>query len=344
MAPPWPSQRRAGTSERHSALARMRDRRAGRASPDADEEGWPPPRPPVRMKGSGGGGEARSLPPPPRGGTGGSEAQPAAPWSPAWTPSSPRPRLEQPGLEEPPPPRPAARPPPGEPPRRRPSRGGERDEAPHRSQASRDERPMRRAERALDRAALEDSPSGGGRSRGSRSCGGPGDDDDVPAAAKGADFKTLQEMIARGIQDSETGASKLEAALSDDEAELKRHREQMRKRREEEAAARQKEKEAARQKRRREEEERRRRQMELLEEEEVREQRAREQRKGTEQQCRREFAAAACIQAHFRGKRSRAGTPVEAPAVVAKLHSEPWVSSTASTPSSQPSAALSLLG
>mmetsp|Transcript_91805 Transcript_91805/g.273940 ORF Transcript_91805/g.273940 Transcript_91805/m.273940 type:complete len:349 (-) Transcript_91805:83-1129(-) len=329
MAPPWPSQRRAGggTSERHTALARMRERRAGRTSPDVDEESWPPPRPPVRLKGGTGTSDSRSLPP------ARSSEQPAAPWSPAWTPDSPRPRLGGADVEEL---TPRVRPPAGEPPRRRPSRGGSerprlgepgsvsdgarRDETPREERPPREERAPRRAERA----PVGDSP-GAGRARGAR--GGAEDDEPLPPGIQGADFKTLQEMIARGIQDSETGASKFEAMLSDDETDLKRHREMMRKRRDDEAAEKQKERDAARQRRRREDEERLRRQREALEEEFGKEQREREERQEVEQLCRREMKAVTRIQALFRGRRSRAGACISAPAVVAELHAEPWASS-----------------
>jgi len=231
---------------------------------------------------------------------------------------------------------PRVRPPAGEPPRRRPSRGGSerprlgepgsvsdgarRDETPREERPPREERAPRRAERA----PVGDSP-GAGRARGAR--GGAEDDEPLPPGIQGADFKTLQEMIARGIQDSETGASKFEAMLSDDETDLKRHREMMRKRRDDEAAEKQKERDAARQRRRREDEERLRRQREALEEEFGKEQREREERQEVEQLCRREMKAVTRIQALFRGRRSRAGACISAPAVVAELHAEPWASS-----------------
>jgi len=199
-----------------------------------------------------------------------------------------------------------------------------------------------RLSESLETTRDERLSSTGGHARGTRGCG---DEDELPPGATGADFKTLQEMIAQGIQDSETGASKLEAVLSDDDADLKRHRELMRKRREQEAAAREKEREAARQRRRREEEEQQRRQKAALEQQQGEEERKRQHREELDHQCRCELAAAIRIQAHWRGRRSRAGTPVEAPAVLAKLHSHPWYSSSSSsTPMAKEPSSSMLLG
>ena len=90
---------------------------------------------------------------------------------------------------------------------------------------------------------------------------------ELPPGAKGADFKTLQEMIARGIQEAESGASMLEASMDKgiDEADARRHREELRRRHEKELEAKNKEREAARLRRRREDEERQRKQAEELE-------------------------------------------------------------------------------
>lgn len=138
------------------------------------------------------------------------------------------------------------------------------------------------------------------------------DDDCLPPGVQSADFKTLQAMIARGIQDAETGAVKLEKEippLHGDDEEERRFRERLRQRRDSENAQREKERELARQKRRREQEERERRQAEEMEREEREELSLREARAQAEEQCRRELAAAVRIQARVRGHRSRAGKP-----------------------------------
>merc|ERR1712232_816531 len=151
-------------------------------------------------------------------------------------------------------------------------------------------------------------------------------DDPLPPGVHGKDFKTLQAMITKGIKDAESGASQLEATITEDNGkELQQHREQLRRRREEEAAARQREKELAREKRRREDEERRKRQAEELEAEFRMEQQQREERQSVEAVCRREHNAAVRIQASMRGRRSRAGhcyTGVQMPRVV--VHTTPW--------------------
>lgn len=180
-------------------------------------------------------------------------------------------------------------------------------------------RPPRGSVGAGGASLLPESP------RSLKASGGGGDDkDELPPGAKGADFKTLQAMIARGIQDAEAGASQLECNITDDEAGIKRHREELRRRREEEAVSRQKEREAARQKRRQEDEERRKRQTLQLEREEAEEQRQRQLRQGLEQQCRLELKAASRIQARWRGRLSRNGKPVRSPLISPRLHSEPW--------------------
>jgi hypothetical protein len=150
----------------------------------------------------------------------------------------------------------------------------------------------------------------------------------LPPGAQAADFKTLQQMIARGIQDSEKGATKMEAdvpKISDNDDEERRFRERQRQRREQEAAQREKERERARQKRRREDEERQRRQAEELAREEREAVQFNEERAASDIQCRKELAAAMRIQAHVRGRRCRAGlASFSSPVVRAVLHTEPW--------------------
>lgn len=157
------------------------------------------------------------------------------------------------------------------------------------------------------------------------------EDDALPPGAQSADFKTLHAMIARGIQETETGANKLEADIprtSDLDDEERRFRERQRQHREQEAAQREKERERARQKRRKEEEERQRRQAEELDREEREVLRLREEAARNKAQCSKEMAAAIYIQAHVRGRRSRAGHPSSTPSGIrAMIHTEPWASS-----------------
>merc|ERR1711972_92534 len=97
-----------------------------------------------------------------------------------------------------------------------------------------------------------------------------GAEEPLPPGAANADFKTLQSMIARGIQEKEKEAESLEkdvAALDDDES-LRRYREAVRKRREEEDSSREKKREMERQRRRREQDQRERKMAEALELEE----------------------------------------------------------------------------
>lgn len=157
------------------------------------------------------------------------------------------------------------------------------------------------------------------------------DDDCLPPGAQKADFKTLQEMIARGIQDAETGAVELEADIPaasffNEDEEERRFKERQRQRREQEAMQREKEREQARQKRRREQEERERRQAEELEREEQEETSLKEARAQSEAQCRKELAAAVRIQARIRGRRSRAGKANLTPhSLKSVLHWEPYI-------------------
>jgi hypothetical protein len=153
------------------------------------------------------------------------------------------------------------------------------------------------------------------------------DDECLPPGAQSADFKTLHAMIARGIQDAEAGAVKLEAdipPLSGQDAEELRFRERQRQRREQEAAQREKEREQARQKRRKEQEGRERIQAEELAREESEELSLRESRSQAEAQCRRELAAALRIQSRMRGRWSRIGKSFPASHTLkAVLHWEP---------------------
>lgn len=157
------------------------------------------------------------------------------------------------------------------------------------------------------------------------------EDEGLPPGVQKADFHTLQAMIARGIQDSETSAVTLEkdipplsSGAGDDEE--RRYMERQRQRREQEAAQREKEREVAKQRRRREQEDRQRRQAEELDREEREELSLREARAEAERQCRKELAAVVRIQARIRGCRSRVGKASVVPRhVKAVVHWEPWM-------------------
>eukprot|EP00927_Polykrikos_kofoidii_P012290 TRINITY_DN15294_c0_g1_i1.p1 TRINITY_DN15294_c0_g1~~TRINITY_DN15294_c0_g1_i1.p1 ORF type:complete len:355 (-),score=78.48 TRINITY_DN15294_c0_g1_i1:227-1291(-) len=328
-APPWPSQqRRAGSSERHSAIARMRERRAGRHSDLEDPPPKPPavPRPPPQPRPRSGAPVATSSP---RGAPGGgglgtglgcdASASQSQPWAPAWDPMSPaqrRPAAACAGnanVDDADEPAPAPRCPamPRDGPRRPSSRGG-----------SCGTRSMGSSGGSFTAATTTPRGQGdnlqGDDMRTSR-VRGPAEAraqrgeaaDDVPSGAIGADFKTLQQMIARGIQEAESGASKFEVDdCLEDEQELRRHLEEQRKRREEEAAARQREREMQRQKRRQQDEEQMRRRAEELDQQDKEELLQREAAQRQEEQRRREVKAAVRIQARIRGRRSRAGKGV----------------------------------
>jgi len=134
-------------------------------------------------------------------------------------------------------------------------------------------------------------------------------------------------MIARGISESESGASKMEAtlkAVDDSDEELLRQKEASRRRREEAEQARQKEREKAKLQRQKEWEERNRQFQEEMERNEQEELQAREMKQAMDSQCQRELAAASRIQARFRGRRSRDGHPINSPVVKPLLHGQPW--------------------
>jgi len=141
-------------------------------------------------------------------------------------------------------------------------------------------------------------------------------EDPLPANVKGADFKTLQALIAKGIQNSEEDSVLMETSLAGDQWGTKEKNEEMEwrqrllKKRQDEEAAREKERERAKEQRRRQEEERRRKQMEELEqellEEKRREQRLVEEKAEEAMLSRKESDAATRIQALYRGRQSRA--------------------------------------
>lgn len=185
----------------------------------------------------------------------------------------------------------------------------------------------RRARAAADAVHASSPRAGAG---GGKGAGAVADDGDIPPGAKGANFRTLQEMIARGIHDSEASAQGMRTDIDGvgGDADYQRQREKLLRRREEEAVTRQRERDAAKQKRRQEEEARRRKMMDEMEREERETQRARQEKEASarhEAACRRELKAATRIQAHVRGRRSRAGKPTTSPTTCAVLHSEPFV-------------------
>jgi len=223
---------------------------------------------------------------------------------------------------------------------------GAGDPRPHRAR----ERSSSRSRRGYDQGRELDeasrfsktlpSPRGGARgpaealaARGTS--GGNTNEEPLPPGANGADFKTLQAMIAKGIQDNEEDGVLLEASLGGsewgkrEEAEEAEWKEKQQRKREEEAAERAKERERAREERKRRDEENRQRQMEELERE-LQEEKLKQQQQVEEQEhqqilCRREFDAAKQIQAHCRGRRSRAGRPLDSPSGLAQStpHGQP---------------------
>lgn len=348
-AAPWPSQQRRGPpqSDRSAALARIHARRAegsGRHTPD-DEE--PPARPAAR--------------PPPRPRSGRESPRPARdhvrdepmresraePWAPAWSPDVPRRPID---AEDEPLRRASPRhrvTPPSEDPVRRAS---------PRPPAGRADDERRRPPPTGSRRASEDEThAGGGRVRGPQEAraarGGAPDDDPLPAGVKGADFSTLQQMIAKGIEEAESGASVLEGdvIVRDDDEELRRIKEARARKLEEEAERKQKERQAERAKRQREYEELRRRQELDIEREVASERLAREESEVLANRCLREHRAASHIQGRVRGRRSRAGKPTLVAKERAKVHSvphmdSPWTSGTSGAPRLVSAATPELLG
>eukprot|EP00933_Yihiella_yeosuensis_P051128 TRINITY_DN48976_c0_g1_i1.p1 TRINITY_DN48976_c0_g1~~TRINITY_DN48976_c0_g1_i1.p1 ORF type:complete len:344 (+),score=79.54 TRINITY_DN48976_c0_g1_i1:91-1122(+) len=337
MAPPWPSQRRAGAgggmSERHSALARMRDRRLHREAEDCRNQAKPPlsartpryqadeeresPRRERPQRSS----DFRESP----------EAG-AKPWSPAWTPDSPHRHVDDPpqaaatagdrfcsNSEQ----RRQVETPRGE------QRHSRHDaDIPHRqdfgstfsvSSSSSSNRVRGPAEARAARAESRPKTSGG--------LVDDAGDDELPRNVKGADFRTLQEMIAGGIAEAESKASNMEGplqAVDDNDEDLRRHREAFQRRKEEALQAKQKEREQARARRQKQWEEQQKRMQAELDREMQQEQEQREELKAVEKQCRKEMAAASRVQATFRGRRSRKGKTYTSPFVRPVLHSKPW--------------------
>merc|ERR1712137_945056 len=129
------------------------------------------------------------------------------------------------------------------------------DEVPSRKDRSRRDKDTRDDSRR-DRLPIPEKELGsrmrGPSTRGPKGC----EDEGVPKEAQNANFSTSQEMISKGIQDSERGASQLEEIIRDDEHALRKHREDIRRRRQENADAREQERLKAKAERKRAEEER----------------------------------------------------------------------------------------
>lgn len=142
-------------------------------------------------------------------------------------------------------------------------------------------------------------------------------EDPLPPGAIGADFKTLQAMIEKGLQQGEEDGVTLVSSAGGDEwgtqeqADELEWRQQQQRKREDEAASREKEREHRREQRRADDEERRRQQQEQLERELSEEkQKADALRAGEAREDNSlEAAAAARIQALYRGRQARAATP-----------------------------------
>mmetsp|Transcript_14681 Transcript_14681/g.30526 ORF Transcript_14681/g.30526 Transcript_14681/m.30526 type:complete len:310 (+) Transcript_14681:58-987(+) len=298
MAPPWPS-RRGGNSERHSAVARMRERRAAR---DAEETSQLPipqsARTPRR--------ENSELPAVPSFAT-----------------------AKSGGLR-------------GDAETRPPSIGDDRVRADRGASTRGGFAQTVRADRRFMDMPAEDTFRGTSRVRGptearaardrpSTSTSSPrsgGDHDELPRGAQSADFRTLQSMIAQGIVESESGASKMEATLratDDDEQELRRHREALRRQRAEQDEAKHREREQAKIRRQREWDERQRRIKAEIERDEREVLSSREADRVNLKLCQRELTAATKIQAVVRGRRSRAGKHIDCPAARPVLHAEPFI-------------------
>lgn len=157
----------------------------------------------------------------------------------------------------------------------------------------------------------------------------------LPPTVVNADFHTLQDMIAKSIQESEEAGALFEASLGGgdwskrEEAEEAEWKQTQQRKREAEAAAREKERASIRAQRRRQDEDRRRQQAQLLErellEDKHKEAELAEQQEHQRTLCHREFHAAKMIQAYYRGRMSRAGWPSVCPSKTARwdVHTQP---------------------
>lgn len=176
------------------------------------------------------------------------------------------------------------------------------------------------------------------KGRSARGSAEPADDDEpLPAGINKADFKSLQDFISKGIQESESVAGTFEqdVKLRDDDKELQKHREAVRRRREEEDGKREQERERARQQRHRQQEQARRDCEVMMRRQDEAEEQQRMARQKEEGQIKREFVAVTRLQALWRGRRSRRGATIESPAlrVKAKPHARPMSAASTAVPS-----------
>lgn len=162
-------------------------------------------------------------------------------------------------------------------------------------------------------------------------------DEPLPPGVENASFGKLHEMIAHGIADAETSASKLEAEIREDADEVRRRAAEIRNRREQELEQKRQERQKQRLEQRRAEEIKQKRLLEQMQQQEEEEKRLKEQQKRDEQQCKVEFRAITKIQARFRGHRSRKkGKHTQPPFISGTVHNVPYKNSGAqkSPPSS----------
>lgn len=134
-------------------------------------------------------------------------------------------------------------------------------------------------------------------------------------------------MISREIREAESGADMFVKDIESNELEFRKRREEARWKREQEAAAREEERTRARRERRRVEEERLQRERAELKRQEEEEARCLLELKRKEEQAQSEFKSALRIQAHVRGRRSRAGIHTASPVMSANLHTTSLMSS-----------------
>mmetsp|Transcript_43197 Transcript_43197/g.78578 ORF Transcript_43197/g.78578 Transcript_43197/m.78578 type:complete len:345 (+) Transcript_43197:39-1073(+) len=133
------------------------------------------------------------------------------------------------------------------------------------------------------------------------------DDEPLPAGAQSANFGTLQDMISKGIREAEVSAGHLEKAVADDMQERQRRQQENRRRRDSELLAKQAEREKARKERRRAEETKQKALLEELERSARLKEQQRLEKQASEEKDRRKHAAATRIQARLRGAWSRQG-------------------------------------
>lgn len=319
LAEPWPSQRRGQQSDRHAALERMKARR-GNAHSDSnfdDEEPPARPRPPPGPRSDAARPQNAAVSQAPRGPRESSSRPSSSRGSGPETPRRSTPRRADPTRDS------------DEQRRSMEKRSGKcRSDDPFMEESPSPTKHRSHRDRAHEASGPETPRSsrvrGPAEARHAR--GEPQTlqaEEALPAAAKGADFATLQSLIAKGIAEAETGASVLEKDVVLDQSEIKRLAEARSKRLEDDERRRQEERVEARKRRQQEDDERRARQQEELDREEREEQTRRDELSREKARCSQEYHAASRIQSRFRGRRSRNGIPIHSPFVTGKTHSKP---------------------